>query len=89
MFSYLSRNNLYQVDPVILYRLAPSQGSIGSLVLRLLNSILDDFITDGRPFSVPWNIVFPPSVTERFNVRYQLSRSPKHCAVERKFMLVE
>ena len=101
MLSYLSRNNLCRVAPPILSRLASSQDVIGPLALRIIHSMLDEYLLGGRPYSrfirdwhvsialstllapgssgrklasVPWNILFPPSVTERYSVRYQLGR---------------
>ena len=38
--------------------------------------------------AIAWNIVFPPSVTERSNVRYQLSRITKALPGRNKFMLM-
>jgi hypothetical protein len=104
MLSYLSRHCLYQVDPLVLSRLASSQDIIGSSVLRVLHRMLDEYLVGGRPFSrfirewhvsivistllapgssgkklalVPWNILFPPSVGERYSVRYQVGRLSK------------
>jgi hypothetical protein len=101
MLSYLCRNNLCQVAPPMLSRLASSQHVIGPLVLWIIHSMLDRYLLGGRPFSrfirawhvsivlstllapgssarklasVPWNILFPPSVAERYSVRYQLGR---------------
>jgi|SRR4051794_28640062 hypothetical protein len=115
MLSYLSRNNLYQVDPAVLYRFASRQYLICPFVLRLLHTIPDDYLIDGRPFphfirhwhvsivlttslaptssgrklaAAPWNIAFSPSVTERFNVPYQLSRMTETWPVESTFMLI-
>jgi hypothetical protein len=91
------------ISPV-LPRLAVRQGIIGAADLKVMNSLLDACLVDGRRFlgsfgdrhpmiestvmdtlltsgpfarkllSLPWNLVFPPRVPDRYSVGYHTGR---------------
>jgi hypothetical protein len=43
-------------------------------VQGILNTLLSSGGTTAKLLRIPWNILFPPTVPERYDIRYQLSR---------------
>jgi hypothetical protein len=101
MLAYLARQGLAPIAFAILPHLAAGQDIVGAAELRIVHSMVHDYLVGGKPFSrlfsdssaiivlntllarrsharkllaLPWNLAFPPSVPDRYSLRYQAAR---------------